>query len=313
MLERLHGIQVRLGQQGGVAQQDRMIKDKKKSLDKALLYSYQGANINKIGEEITYRALINPDKTKQDYDDKILSINFVAGFKPGDVFEWQNTGTKWLVYLQNLTELAYFRAEIRKCRYEIDWVNSEGKKCKTYVAVRGPVETKVNFIQKEGISLDEPNHTLNILLPRDEESLKYFKRYSLFYINDYDICWRVEGIDSVSMPGIIELTAVEYYSNKDTDLDENGNLLANAIKLKTITEEKTDEIVGEGFIKPKIEQVYEYTGNQESSWSFENKKVPVEYKTDGKKITVKWIGNYSGQFTIIYGTSSKTIVVESLF
>jgi hypothetical protein len=50
------------------------------------------------------------------------------------------------------------------------------------LAVRGPVETKINFIQKNGISLDVPNHTLNILMPKNEHTLKYFKRYSKFYL-----------------------------------------------------------------------------------------------------------------------------------
>jgi len=35
--------------------------------------------------------------------------------KPGSVFEWVETKTKWLVYLQFLEEDAYFRAEIRRC------------------------------------------------------------------------------------------------------------------------------------------------------------------------------------------------------
>jgi hypothetical protein len=35
--------------------------------------------------------------------------------KPGDVFTWKKTNTHWLVYLQDLEEIAYFRAEIRRC------------------------------------------------------------------------------------------------------------------------------------------------------------------------------------------------------
>ena len=45
------------------------------------------------------RALINANKLKQDYDDKIISIGFEHNFKAGDVFEWVNTDTKWLIYL----------------------------------------------------------------------------------------------------------------------------------------------------------------------------------------------------------------------
>ncbi|MCM1323983.1 MAG: hypothetical protein NC218_07465 [Acetobacter sp.] len=40
-----------------------------------------------------WRALINPDKVKQDHDDKILSIDYAAGFRPGDVFTWEGTNT----------------------------------------------------------------------------------------------------------------------------------------------------------------------------------------------------------------------------
>jgi hypothetical protein len=78
-----------------------MIKDKRESLDKALLYSYQGAKVRKIGAESAESelALINPNQTKQNYDDKIISIGYEYGYEPGTVFEWVNTGTKWLIYL----------------------------------------------------------------------------------------------------------------------------------------------------------------------------------------------------------------------
>jgi hypothetical protein len=46
-----------------------------------------------------HRALINPDKTKMDYDDKIISIDYNSDFKSGDVFEWVGTNTYWLIYL----------------------------------------------------------------------------------------------------------------------------------------------------------------------------------------------------------------------
>ena len=96
--------------QGGYSQQDRMIVGKRKSLEKALQYSYQGADIASVNEpDIIHRALINPNITKQDYDDKILSTDYNNNYKPGDVFIWYGKqGTKivpsyWLIYLQDLT------------------------------------------------------------------------------------------------------------------------------------------------------------------------------------------------------------------
>ena len=154
----------RLQANGGFPQQNRMIRDKRRSLDSATLYSYQGAWVKKqlydftpamegVREAPPVRALINPNKLKQDYDDKVVSVGFEHDIKCGDVFEWLGTHTHWLVYLQDLTELAYFRGDIRKCSYEINWEDENGFHT-TYAAVRGPVETKINFIQKHGISID---------------------------------------------------------------------------------------------------------------------------------------------------------------
>jgi hypothetical protein len=66
--------------------------------------------------------------------------------------------------------------------------------------------------------MDTPNHTLNILMPKTEATLKRFKRYAKFYVRGADaetnsICWRVEATDAISMPGVLEITAQEYYSN----------------------------------------------------------------------------------------------------
>jgi hypothetical protein len=64
-------------------------------------------------------------------------------------------------------------------------------------------------------------------MPKTEETLKYFKRYSKFYLSPYiegadKICWRVEAIDSISMPGILEVNATEYFANKIEDDLEKG-------------------------------------------------------------------------------------------
>jgi hypothetical protein len=69
--------------------------------------------------------------------------------------------------------LAYFRGDIRKCSHEITWEDEEGLH-KTYAAIRGPVETKINYIQKHGISVDTPNYSLHILMPNSDSALNYF-------------------------------------------------------------------------------------------------------------------------------------------
>ena len=308
---------VRLNHQGGNLQQNRMIKDKRRSLDRALVYSYQGADVRKIDStsDDYVRALINPNKLKQDYDDKIISVGYEHHFECGDIFEWKGTETYWLIYLQDLTELAYFRGDIRKCSHQINWEDENGKHS-TYAAIRGPVETKINYIQKHGISVDTPNYSLNILLPKTADTLSYFQRYNKFYLADDElkVCWRIEAIDWLSMPGVLEINAVEYYANEFEDNLENGTV--GTLKTEPINPNNSfieDTIVGETFIKPKREYEYEYIGNLVGKWSVKE-NYPIQLIQDGKKVKLRWLNTYSGQFDLIYaGCFKKTIVVQSLF
>ena len=313
---------MRLRVHGGNRQQERMIRDKRRSLDHAVWNSYQAAEVvrNEAELKMPVRALINPNKLKQDYDDKIISVGYEYGFKCGDVFEWLGTNTHWLVYLQDLTELAYFRGDIRKCSYEISWEDEDGKHS-TYAAVRGPVETKINFIQKHQISVDTPNHSLNILMPLNDATVKYFKRYSKFYLqNDHpaaeQICWRVEAIDWISTPGILEVVAVEYYANKTEDDVDNGIVGGLIVKPENPNPPVVEEtILGETFIKPKKQYIFTFSGERDAAW-FVDKKYPIIFEVDEndpQKITLKWNSSYSGQFDLCYGDIVKTIVVESLF
>ena len=308
---------VRLNHQGGNLQQNRMIKDKRRSLDRALVYSYQGADVRKIDStsDDYVRALINPNKLKQDYDDKIISVGYEHHFECGDIFEWKGTETYWLIYLQDLTELAYFKGDIRKCSHQINWEDENGKHS-TYAAIRGPVETKINYIQKHGISVDTPNYSLNILLPKTADTLSYFQRYNKFYLADDElkVCWRIEAIDWLSMPGVLEINAVEYYANEFEDNLEDGTV--GTLKTEPINPNNSfieDTITGETFIKPKKEYEYEYIGNLVGKWSVKE-NYPIKLIQDGKKVKLRWLNTYSGQFDLIYADCfKKTIVVQSLF
>ena len=316
-IEGVNSQATRLRQMGGNQQQERMIKDKRRSLDRAVWYSYQAAEVRKIEtkrDDKPIRALINPNKLKQDYDDKILSIGFEYGFKCGDIFEWIGTNTYWLIYLQDLTELAYFRGDIRKCSYQISWKDEENQTYTTYAAIRGPVETKINYIQKHDISLDNPNYSLNLLLPLNDHTIKYFKRYRKFYLKDNSTCWRVEAVDAISTPGIIEISAVEYYANETED-DISKGIVGGLIEEMKDPNNKIETIIGETFIKIKKSYEYEFDGTLAAEWHVDH-KYPVLIEpdiNDPRKVTIKWCSAYSGQFELFYGNHSKIIIVESLF
>jgi len=196
----------------------------------------------------------------------------------------------------------------------VRWKDDLGKIHGSWIAIRGPVETKINFIQKNGISVDNPNHTLNILMTKDEETLKYFKRYAKFYISNSDaetnkICWRVSAVDTISMPGVMEITAIEYYANESEDDD---GLVGSLIVTPAEPNGSQNLIKGETYIKPKKVYEFIYEGEEEAEWIVDT-KVPLNATPNGRQISISWPKTYSGEFTLRYGSTSRKVIVESLF
>ena len=321
-IEGIENQSTHLMAEGGHRQQERMIQAKRKSFDRATFYSYQAAEISPVGiTDQRHRALINVNQTKPDYDDKILSVGYEHNYVPGNVFQWyrkKQDGTidvsYWLIYLQDLTELAYFKGDIRKCNYWVNWEDEDGNSYQTWFAVRGPAETRIDSIQKDNYSMDLPNHTLHILMPKTEDTLKKFQRYAKFYISGTDsetkkICWRIEATDTISMPGILEITAHEYYSNDQVDDVENG--IVKDITLIELPNEG-ENIIGESVIRPQKSYSYRYDGSEINEWIYD-KTLPLNVKISGNVITLVWTASYSDNFTLSFGESTKEIKVKSLF
>lgn len=334
MLSNLELMRKRLEFQGGIRQEDRMIKDKYRSFLKALEYSYQSCDVilmqhfneclyedkNEIDPDMLVhklnRALINPDNIKQDYDNKIFSVDYASKYQAGDIIQWIGTQSYWLIYLQALTEDAYFRSEIRRCRYKIKFKDEDGKILYTWAAIRGPVETKIESIQKNQLRLDIPNFSLNILMPLNEKTKVAFDRYSRFLFNGK--CWQVQATDSISIPNVLEINAEEYYI--DRDKDDQKNEIANGLEIEEVRPEiKEDDIQGNSFIRPMIAEKFSML--EPGNWSV-TKGAPVCISGNGtSEIELTWNKSTSGQFTLYWSNGLKDdkeiikerlIIVESL-
>lgn len=225
----LENMKTRINYQGGKRQVDRMNEDKLRSLKKALLYSYQSATvILQDGRE--FRCLINSDKLKNQYDDRILSIPFEdiclnekelegkiefkktteglqeIGIKPGDVFTWKENGTDWLVYLRQYEETAYFRSEIRRCKYSVD-INGIEYKC--YAA--RPSVNEIDWRDEKNKLWNDIDYTLQMYITKDEITEAFFHRFTIIKVNGKP--WEVQAMDNMSSDGIIILALKEYYQN----------------------------------------------------------------------------------------------------
>ena len=111
-----------------------------------------------------------------------------------------------------------------------------------------------------------PNYSLNLLIPKTEAALKHFRRYTKFYLGEPEpgapvVCWRVEAANWLSMPGVIEITATEYFINEDLDDIEQGIVGGQMGELNVgdLNDEFVEAtIIGDTFIKPKKSYTYTY-------------------------------------------------------
>lgn len=221
------------------------------------------------------------------------------GLKEGDVIYWKENDSHWIVYLKRLEETAYFRADIRRCRYELILGNGS----KYWVYVRGPVEQSILWTQVSGNYFNKLNYTLVLYVTQNEETLKYFNRFKKVMINGQP--WEVQAVDSISTPGIIEMTLKETYNNT---IEQNiEKAVKEATKVKEIPEQEVDTpyIYGLSEVYPYDVQKYEiknYNGTA-GTWSIKNmsrKRMAkvLELMEGGVELSI--ITGKSGTLTLIY-------------
>ena len=117
-------------------------------------------------------------------------------------------------------------------------------KKKYWVAVTGPQETDLRWLIKKNINANELNLSGVVYIKNDENTKKFFKRFTRIKLDGHT--WEVQVTDSLTVPGIIELNIQEYYDNTIEELPEikrdEDNTELNVISGKTMV--KQDTIVG---------------------------------------------------------------------
>ena len=162
----------------------RNVSGKYKSFKAALKNSYQAEwiTLDKDTEnERRWRCLINPSRLTEQFDKKVISIDFESGVDEGTVFYWDRTKRYWIINLQQHTEEAYFRGTITRCDQIMD-VNGRPY----WVTVRGPVETTTRWNQKHGINWNDLNYSMLVEITKDSNGnyLAYADKKRLYI---YDI------------------------------------------------------------------------------------------------------------------------------
>ena len=310
----LETLAARLQYYGGNRQVSRMNEDKLRSLKKALLYSYQSATaILSDGRE--FRCLINPDQIKNLYDNKYISIPFEdiclnekeinsdgktkikktteglqeIGMKPGDVFTWKENGTDWLVYLRRLEETAYFRAEIRRCKYTVTIDNTEYK---CYAA--RPSTTEIDWRHQQEKLWNDIDYTLQMYITKDEKTEAFFHRFSKIKINGKP--WEVQAMDNMSSDGIIILYLKEWYQNSIADAKQEEDIAA---EVTSIIPEDEPIIEGPSEVYPYDKKVYTVKNAEGGIWTIGSSKAKI-IKQDETTVYIEITTGRSGNFELKY-------------
>lgn len=283
----LKTLQTRIDYMGGNSL-GRIKQQKLKSFYAALKNDYNSRTIlTPLGEE--FQALINDDNTKSDYDKRYVSVDFSSELKPGDVFECLDDNTHWMIYLQDLVEIAYFKSEIIRCRYQITIEDTD-----YWIYFQGPTETTVRWNFKRDLNWNDLNFSGTVYIENNEQTKSFFNRFTKLKIDGHT--WQVKVVDILTVPGIIELEVQEYFDSLTEDLVEINHIDTN------------NEIIG-------LQEVYPY---EKYSYQIDDitgvfsvsdlTKANIINQQDGK-CDIEIITGKKGKFNLIYSTDNNEYIL----
>lgn len=279
--------------------------------------------------QLEFRCLMNPDKLTKDADQKMVSVPFVdiclnapqngktidslvvVPVKAGETFIWKETNSRWLITLRYLEELAYFRADVRKCfPYPIV---IDGKEY--YYSSVGENQQTLDWLRKNKQVLNELNYTRAIYIKRDKITLDFFKRFKEVKIPDIKGSlenWQVQAVAPNVIDDIIIVYVQEYFENP-----------YELISQETQKQDIEQHELNEDFITYAYSKIkYTVPVVDNAVWSIENLQGGVAPHIDDAVINedkinttvfISLTNGKKGSFDITYnGQVAKHVVVKSI-
>lgn len=291
----------------------RLVKGKYDSFKAALSNSYQAEwiTLDKGSDnERRWRCLINPSRLTEQFDKKVISIDFESGIEEGCVFWWDRTNRYWIVDLQQHTEEAYFRGIITRADYTID-ING-----KVYwISIRGPVETTTVWNQKHGIIWNDLNYSIAIKIAKDSNTVNYFTRHQVVKMkmmypdaNTGELIeewhnWKIVATDKYSEEKIMEVYLQEWYDNEMEDAETPiEEVEANPMEA---------HIEGPANIHPYDIKEYSIVGMNSGEFVVNSSKVKI-VSADDKTCVLEILSGKSFDFEIFYAGANGTNIVKSI-
>ena len=314
----LKNLKARINYHGGGRQVDRMIEDKQRSLNKALLYSYQSATaVLSDGRE--FRCLINPNKISMELDDKVLSIPFkdiclnkarpegettsegkeVIGVQCGDTIEWKDNGTHWLIYSQFLQERAYFRGLMRQCEAEPLDINGQ----KFWYYLKGPDEKGIDWQKTKHFIFNELNYTVEIYISKTKETKEFFHRFKKLNIQGKP--FEVQAVDELTTDGILTVYLKEDYTNEWAPEEIPKAKPEVSIPVNTVRIDGPAQVYPYDIVEYNILNV---TGGK---WLLSNGRAKILNQSE-KSVKIEITTGKSGSVSLVYKIDDKQDVIFNI-
>lgn len=305
----LETMKKRVSYRGGSRQVDRMIKDKARSLNGALDFSYQSATaVLQDGRE--FRCLINPNKISMEIDDKMLSIPFedyclngendaieTIGVKCGDTIQWKENGTHWIVYSQYLQEIAYFRGLMRQCEDEPIQIGDQ----QFWFYMKGPDDKTIEWQKTKNLIFNDLSYTVEIYISNTPITNEFFHRFQKCSIKGRN--FEVQAVDDLTVKGLLTVYLKETYSNVwDAPIDD-----------PELPEVTASNILGPVEVSPFDIVEYKHLTATAGAWSINNNKARIIGQTESG-VKVEITSGKQGQFVLshTFGTAIEELLVTIL-
>ena len=314
----LKNLKARINYHGGGCQVDRMIEDKQRSLNKALLYSYQSTTaVLSDGRE--FRCLINPNKISMELDDKVLSIPFkdiclnnarpeeettsegkeIIGVQCGDTIEWKDNGTHWIIYSQFLQERAYFRGLMRQCEAEPLEINGQ----RFWYYLKGPDEKGIDWQKTKHFIFNELNYTVEIYISKTKETKEFFHRFKKLNIQGKP--FEVQAVDELTTDGILTVYLKEDYTNEWAPeempkVKPEVSIPANMVRIDGPTQVYPYDIVE-----------YNILNTTGGKWLLSNGRAKILNQSE-KSVKIEITTGKSGSVSLVYKIDGKQDVIFNI-
>lgn len=267
--------------------------------------------------ERRYRCLINPSRLTEQFDKKIISIDFDSKVTEGTAFYWDRTKSWWLVNSRQFTEEAYFRGSICKANYEFE-INGE-----IYRAVlKSPDTRDESWYKGMGNLLNKLNYSLVLQVAKDKNTVDYFTRERITKIklsypspgdteemNEEFHNWKVVATDKYTSDFLIDVYLDEWYDNDMEDVREEVEPTEPDIMQPHIQ----GPLIVHGY---DTDLSYSIVGTSAGKWLVSSKAVKITNSTESSCVLEILTGK-AGKFILKYVdgndvTIEQEIIVKSV-